>query len=225
MTAESVSQWFQRVAELPGHDASGGPPREALRRIESALQPFLALSLEAFAELLGKVKKPKAPPKPKKTDAEKLAEKQRKADEAGRLKADKARNAAEAKRVKAEEADRVKAGKAAEKLAQKGRDAEAARLRKEAQKAEVTAAEERTAATVAQELQSLIATFNGDATKTSVEAGIASLKPLTKSQLLLVAKHLNADAGLTESSGKPKSMKALEGRLWRLWKTSQNIRH
>ena len=62
MTVESLSHWFHKVAELPAADGAAAP-RDVLHRIEAALHPFLGLTLEAFAELLGKVKKPKAPPK------------------------------------------------------------------------------------------------------------------------------------------------------------------
>ena len=58
MTVESLKHWFHRLAELHPHDGHAAPSKETLHKIEAALHPYLELSLESFAELLGKVPYP-----------------------------------------------------------------------------------------------------------------------------------------------------------------------
>ena len=256
MTVESLSHWFHKFAELAGHDGAGAAPREELHRIEAALQPFLGLSLEAFAELLGKVKKPKAPPKPKKTDEEKAAEKAEKAEGKRIAKeAEKTRKADEVKRKKDEAAAAKRAHKEAEsaaKLAKKASDAEAKRVAVEAEKARKAGEAQRkkddaaevkrrqkeadaeakvapllqAAKLVADGLHALLGSFSGGGvSKPTVDAELAKLQPLSKSQALHVAKQLDSDAGLTDKSSKAQIVKALQTMVLRVWKTSDNVNH
>ena len=245
MTVESLSHWFHAVADHAGPDAAGHESREVLHRIEAALQPFLGLTLEVFADLLGKVKKPKAPPKPKKTGEEKAAEKAEKADaKRAAQAAEKTRKADEARQKKdAAAAAKVAAREAAaaEKLAKKDAAVRAKLDAKEAAKADAAAAKaakkradadakaaplQEAAKVVADDLDALIKTFSGGGVpKAAVDAGLATLKPLGKAQLLHVARLLAADAGLTESSTKPQIVKALQTMVLRVWKTSDNVNH
>ena len=229
MTVESLSHYFRRVADQP--DA---PPADVLHRIEAALRPFLGLTLEAFAELLGKVKKPKAPPKPKKTDEEKAAEKAEKA-EAKRVakEAEKAR--------KADEAKQKKDDAAAAKLAQKQADAAAKAAAKETAKAAAAeaklakkhaAAEAKAAPTrevarqAAEALTDLLKTFpGGGVPKAEVDKGLATLDALGKEQLFHVAQLMDSDAGLSGKSSKPALLKSLKTMVLHVWKTSDNVNH
>ena len=229
MTVESLSHYFRQVADRP--DA---PHADVLHRIEAALQPFLGLTLEAFADLLGKVKKPKAPPKPKKTDEEKAAEKAEKA-EAKRVakEAEKAR--------KADEARHKKDDAAAAKVAKKQADADAKVAAREAAKsakvaakaAEKHAASEAKAAPareaarqVAEGLADLLKSFRGGGVpKADVDSGLAALDVLGKEQLFHVAQLMESDAGLSGKSSKPALLKALKTMVLHVWKTSDNVNH
>ena len=244
MTVESLSHWLHKIAELPAADGAA-VPRDVLHRIEAALHPFLGLTLEAFAELLGKVKKPKAPPKPKKTDEEKAAEKAEKA-EAKRVarEAEKTRKADEAKRKKDDavaaklaakeraavekvaKATAAKAAKVAAKDAAKA-DATAAKLaKKTADAGEKAAPLLEAAKVVADDLRELTRRFTGGGVaKATVDAGLAALQPLSKVQLLHVARLLESDAGLSETTSKPHLIKALQTMVLRVWKTSDNVNH
>ena len=231
MTVESLSHWLRRAADHPGPDA---PPAETLHRIEAALRPFLHLTLEAFAELLGKVKKPKAPPKPKKTDDEKAAEKAEKAE------AKRVAGAAEKAR-KADAAKQKKDDAAAAKLAQKQADAQAKAAAKEAAKATAAAARlakkqadaeakagppREAARQAADNLRGMMMKFHGGGTpKADVDKELAALDGLSKAQLLHVAQLLESDAGLSDKSGKPTLLKALKTMVLRVWKTSDNVNH
>ena len=225
MTVESLSHYFRQVADRP--DA---PHADVLQRIEVALQPFLGLTLEAFADLLGKVKKPKAPPKPKKTDDEKAAEKAEKA-EAKRVAGvvEKAR--------KADEAKRKKDDAAAAKVAKKQADADAKVAAREAAKSAKVAAKaaekhaagepaREAARQVAEGLADLLKSFRGGGVpKADVDKGLAILDDLSKAQLLHVAQLLEADAGLNEKSSKPALLKSLKTMVLHVWKTSDNVNH
>ncbi len=253
MTVSSVKNLFHRLAKLPSHDGHEAPSHEVLHTIETALHPYLDLSLEAFAELLSKVKKPKPPKKTAEEKAaekaakasEKLAAKAAKAEETKRLKAEKAAETLAAKEADKQRkaADKIaakeaaKQSKIAEKEAEKARKVEWAaqgRIAKladtEAKKAnaiaEKIAAEARLAESVGRELQALVGTFTGGGVpKATVDEGLAKLKLLGKPQLMIVAKQLNADAGLDEESSKGKISKAIETSVLRLWKTSDNVTH
>ncbi len=244
MTVESLSHWFHKVAELPAADGADAP-RDVLHRIEAALHPFLGLTLEAFAELLGKVKKPKAPPKPKKTDEEKAAEKAEKAEaKRAAREAEKTRKADAAKQKKDDAVAAKLAAKehaAAAKSAKKVADAAAKVAAKDAAKADATAAKSakktadadakiapllEAAKVVADDLRVLMTTFGGGGVaKATVDAGLAALLPLSKPQLLHVARLLESDAGLSETTSKPQLIKALQTMVLRVWKTSDNVNH
>ncbi len=227
MTVESLSHYFRHAAYPPGPDA---PPADVLHRIEAALRPFLGLTLEAFADLLGKVKKPKAPPKPKKTDDEKAAEKADKA-EAKRVakEAEKAR--------KADAAKQKKDDAAAAKLAKKQADIEAkATAKVAAQDAKVAAKAaakhaagepaREVARQVAEDLTELLKKFHGGGMpKADVDGKLACLNDLSKVQLLHVAQLLDSDAGLSEKSSKPALLKSLKSTILLVWKTSDNVNH
>ena len=231
MTVESLSHWFRKLAGQAGPDA---PPADVLHRIEAALQPFLGLTLEAFADLLGKVKKPKAPPKPKKTDDEKAAEKAEKAE------AKRAAKEAEKAR-KADEAKRKKDDAVAAKVAKKQADAEAKAAAKEAAKATAAAARlakkqadaeakagppREAARQAADNLRGMMMKFHGGGTpKADVDKELAALDGLSKAQLLHVAQLLESDAGLSDKSGKPTLLKALKTMVLLVWKTSDNVNH
>lgn len=232
MRVEEFSHLIHSVAEQSGPAA---PAVDVLGRIEAFLKPYLDLTLEAFADLLAKVKRPKPPARPRgKSEAQKQAEAQK--NEAKRVKAEEA---VEAKRLKAEAADEAKRQKEAAKsrLADEKRAKAAAaageksRLAKE--KADkkaalpvLTSEEQQAAMAVAAGVQTLLNSFyGGGVPKAKVDAGLALLKPLGKPQLLHVAKMLDADTGLSARSSKPVITKAIHSLVMLVWKTSDNVNH
>lgn len=222
MRVEEFSQLIHNVAEQSGPAA---PAVDVLGRIEAFLKPYLDLTLEAFAELLAKVKRPKPPARPRgKSEAQKAADQAVK-DEAKRVK-DAATAAAklqkEADKTRLADEKRAKASVgAAEKvrLAQEKAD-------KKAALPELTFEEQRAAMAVASGLQTLLDSFyGGGVPKAKVDAGLALLKPLGKSELLHVAKLLDADTRLSARSSKPVVTKAIQSLVMLVWKTSDNVNH
>ncbi len=222
MRVAEFSQLVHRVAEQPG---PATPAVDVLGRIEAFLKPYLDLTLEAFAELLAKVKRP-APPRGK-SPAQKEAEAHKKAAavEAKRVKAEAAADTKrEAATAKARVADEKKA-KAVAAAAEKARLAKE-KADKKAALPELTFAEQQAAMAVAAGVRTLLDSFyGGGVPKAKVDAGLAPLKPLGKPQLLHVARLLATDTGLSVRSSKPAITKAIESLVMHVWKTSDNVNH
>ena len=78
----------------------------------------------------------------------------------------------------------------------------------------------------ADHLSTLVDGFAGGGTpKAAVDAGLARLAGLGRSDLMGVARHLHADAGLKPDASRPAIVRHLAARVNRVWKTADNVRH
>lgn len=223
MRVAEFSQLIHSVAERPGPAA---PQVDVLRQIEAILKPYFDLTLEAFAELLGKVKRPKVSSRTAgKSEADKAAAQAGK----DRAKREKEAAAAAAKLHKDAEKSRLaeeKRAKAVAAAAEKVRLAKEVADRKAAAVPPLSPEDQCVALAAAAEVQTLLDSFRGGGVpKAKVDAGLARLKSLGKPQLLHVAKLLDADTGLNVKSSKPVITKAIESLVMLVWKTSDNVNH
>ncbi len=230
MTVATVKSFFESL-----RNSATDMDRDQLEQLAEQLQPYSGMAWDLFLAQLAKVKKPA------KTLEEKEAEKRAKAELADRAKVEK-KAAADAKKAeekqrkeqeKAEQKRLVEAQKAAEKL-RKADEAVAAKLKaKEAKTQEKLDAEKKKqneladkAQQEANELKRFVEQLpGGKTTVEELEKALEPLKILDKQQLMIVAKTLDSDGGLTEKSTKAKIAKQLETNIRRLWKTSHNVLH
>jgi len=108
MLVESISRSLRDALTHIQATAPNAETEAGVHKFLELLEPHAALSVDDFTVMLSKVKKPKAPPKPKKTPEEKLAEADAKA--AGKV---------AAKQAKDDEKAAAKIKAAADKIADK----------------------------------------------------------------------------------------------------------
>jgi len=108
MLVESISRSLRDALTHIQSTAPNAETEAGVHKFLELLEPHAALSVDDFTVMLSKVKKPKAPPKPKKTPEEKLAEADAKA--AGKV---------AAKQAKDDEKAAAKIKAAADKIADK----------------------------------------------------------------------------------------------------------
>jgi membrane protein involved in colicin uptake len=234
MTVATVSALFEKISQHL-HVAGAESEREQFARLQHQLLQYSGMGWDLFLTQLAKVKKPV------KTAEEKEAEKRAKAEQAAKAKEEKKAAAdakkAEEKQRKADEKTELKRTAESQKAAEKQRksdEAVAAKERaKEAKAQEKLDAEKKkqdeladNAQQVANELKGFVDQLpGGKTTAEELEKTLEPLKHLDKQQLMIVAKALDSDGGLTEKSTKAKIAKQLETNIRRLWKTSHNVLH
>jgi IgA-specific serine endopeptidase len=234
MTVATVKALFESINSRL-RDTGAEAERDQLAQIAEQLQPYAGMAWDVFLAQLAKVKKPAKSLEEK--DAEKRAkvELAAKAKEAKKAEAD-AKKAEEKQRKDAEKVELKKQAET-QKAAEKQRKAEEVaaakertKLAKEAEKAEAEKqkhdSQDRVARQAANVLQKLIQGFPGGGTsKEQVDVALEVLKPLNKEQLMIVAKVVEADAGLGEKATKAKIAKQIDTAIQRRWKTSHNVLH
>jgi flagellar biosynthesis GTPase FlhF len=234
MTVATVHDFFEKISRHL-HASGAESDGHHLAQLAEKLQPYSGMSWDVFLAQLGKVKKPP------KTQEEKDAEKRAKAELAAKAKEEKkaAADAAKAaeKQRKADEKAELKKQADEKKAAEKQRKADAAAKAKEDAKAAKAQAKieaekqkqddlAQQARLAADHLKRFVdSMIGGTRNKEDVDAALAPLADFNKDQLMIVAKALDSDGGLTDKSTKAAIKKQLESNIRRLWKTSHNVLH
>jgi flagellar biosynthesis GTPase FlhF len=199
------------VAELNAELRKIGSGIPEIERLCALFEKHSHHEVDVLFDKLAKVTtpKPKAPRKPRKSAEEIAAEKEAKEKEKQRK--------AEEKKQKAAEAANAKAAKKLKEYQEKAaKKAEQERLKQEAA--------ERPVKEAVLAIEGIQERFReGNVPESAVNAALDTLTPLKGAQLYGVAQALNAAAGLTPKSTKPKILKQIREMVLRVWKMSDSV--
>jgi len=190
-------------------------PEEIAARQAAKAQEAAAKKLAKAQEALRKQEAKAAEQRRKAEEkAQAAAQKQAAQEVAKRLKAEQAllkqQLQAEAKRKKAEQAAHRKAEQAAAKAA-KVKQLDAATL-------------EKVQATI-DRLQALLPRIrSGVVSAEELREHLALLEPFKANELMVIAKALEADAGLNARMGQARLMKELSDSIWQIWRTVETLK-